>query len=59
MKVNSSGPKSPYNMTRTSSVGPYHGTGIPASVGKFRQSFTNDKPTKEFIKKGSAGTKYN
>lgn len=46
MKVNSSGPKSPYQMTRTSSVGKYQGSGIPAKVGTRRFSAGFNAPQK-------------
>lgn len=46
MKVNATGKKSPYNMSRTSSVGKYHGTGIPSKYGTRRYTYTDSAPKK-------------
>lgn len=51
--------KSPYGVSRVSSVGSYHGSGIPSKYGtrRFSASFT---PTKEIsIPKGNPPKKLN
>lgn len=39
--ANASGPKSPYNLTRSSSVGKYQGSGLPAKYGIRRFTYTH------------------
>ena len=59
MKVNSSGPKSPYNMTRTSSVGSYHGSGLPAKIGRRNFSASIESRTAAQKQQGAAPRTYN